>query len=118
MGPHPAIDLKEGTFNHTIIVRIIEFTFNQSGSAVPLQEVIDKFEELYVGTLNDTDSGLWRRESPLITAEFLENLAQRLPLAVVTGRPRRDAERFLNHTGFGKYFKAVICMGTSCERSF
>jgi phosphoglycolate phosphatase-like HAD superfamily hydrolase len=76
---------------------------------VPLQDVIDKFEELYVGS--GASSGLWQRENPLVTAEFLENLSKQLPLAVVTGRPRRDAERFLNHTGFGKFFKAVVCMG-------
>ncbi len=85
----------------------------QTGTVVPLQDVIDKFEELYVGNSNDASSGLWRRENPLVTAEFLENLAKQLPLAVVTGRPRRDADRFLNHTGFGKYFKAVVCMGKS-----
>eukprot|EP00029_Vermamoeba_vermiformis_P007657 TRINITY_DN3373_c0_g1_i1.p1 TRINITY_DN3373_c0_g1~~TRINITY_DN3373_c0_g1_i1.p1 ORF type:complete len:1492 (+),score=442.42 TRINITY_DN3373_c0_g1_i1:647-4477(+) len=82
----------------------------KTGTVVPLQDVIDKFEELYVGNSDDATSGLWRRENPLVTAEFLETLAKQMPLAVVTGRPRRDAERFLNHTGFGKYFKAVVCM--------
>jgi phosphoglycolate phosphatase-like HAD superfamily hydrolase len=53
---------------------------------------------------------LWRGEEPLLSARELSRLAERLPLAIVTGRPRRDAERFLETFGLGHLFAAVISM--------
>lgn len=73
-----------------------------------LDEVTERFETLYQGT--DEAPGLRERETLLIDAQQLRNLASRRPLAVVTGRPRADAERFLDRWGIGDLFTAVVSM--------
>ncbi len=70
---------------------------------VSLEEVTAAFEERYQGSL-------WRAETPLVSREVLQRLAGRLPLAVVTGRPRKDALRFLEWAGLTDLFAAVITM--------
>lgn len=40
----------------------------------------------------------------------LAALAARLPLAIVTGRPRADAEVFLSQHGLMDLFKTLVCM--------
>ncbi len=42
--------------------------------------------------------------------QVLERLAKRLPLAIVTGRPRDEARWFLERAGFANLFRAVVCM--------
>lgn len=77
------------------------------GVAVSLDEVTQRFEALYQGTLESP--GLWTRETLLPAPELLDQLAAKLPLAVVTGRPRADAWRFLERHGLARRFHAVIC---------
>jgi len=79
---------------------------------VPLEDVIRTFESFYQGDSEDPDRkpGLWRSESLLIDRAQLESLARRFTLAIVTGRPRRDAERFLEHFGITDLFAAVVTM--------
>ncbi|HEV8480885.1 MAG TPA: TIGR01548 family HAD-type hydrolase [Candidatus Eisenbacteria bacterium] len=73
-----------------------------------LDEITERFEAIYQGT--QTASGLWRSERLLAEPEHLSRLAARLPLAVVTGRPRRDAERFLATSGIAELVRVVVCM--------
>ncbi|HOU54048.1 MAG TPA: aminotransferase class I/II-fold pyridoxal phosphate-dependent enzyme [Myxococcota bacterium] len=81
---------------------------SRAGVEVPLQEVIRRFEALYQG---DGDrAGLHRLERLLVAPEVLRDLAARLPLAVVTGRPRRDARRFLEDQGIEDCFGALVCL--------
>ena len=77
------------------------------GVEVSLDEVTQRFEALYQGTLESP--GLWTRETLLPAPELLDQLAAKLPLAVVTGRPRADAWRFLERHGLANRFRAVIC---------
>lgn len=77
-----------------------------AGRSVPLREVTERFEELYQGT--ERDSGLRELESLTVPVEWLASLAARLPLAIVTGRPRADAERFLNRFAIRQFFSAVV----------
>ncbi len=79
-----------------------------AGIEVGLDEVTERFEALYQGT-GDVP-GLRRHERPLVDAEVLRAFAGRLPLAVVTGRPRRDAERFLSDHGIAGLFTTVVAM--------
>ena len=82
------------------------------GVDVPLEDVIRNFESFYQGDPDDPERnpGLWRTESLLIDRAALESLASRFTLAIVTGRPRRDAERFLAHFGLTELFPVVIAM--------
>jgi histidinol-phosphate aminotransferase len=69
-------------------------------------EVRERFERIYQGA--DGVVGLREQESLLVPAEILRALADRMPLAIVTGRPRDDAERFLARFGLGHLFTVMV----------
>lgn len=75
----------------------------ERGFDVPFGEAKEMFEALYHG-------GLWTRETLRVPAARLAAWAARRPLGIVTGRPRRDLERFLDHFGVRDVFTAVVCM--------
>lgn len=79
-----------------------------AGIDAGLDEVVGRFEEFYQG--REGEPGLWTRERPLVDGAFLAGLAARLPLAVVTGRPRRDAERFLEQHDLAAHFAALVTL--------
>jgi HAD superfamily hydrolase (TIGR01548 family) len=79
----------------------------ERGVQVGLDEVTEVFEALYQGT--DASPGLRHTERLIGGRGLYEALAARVPLAVVTGRPRVDAERFLSEHGLGGLFGAVVC---------
>jgi len=74
----------------------------ERGVARPLDEVTTCFEEIY--------AGLRDRERMIPERGVLERLAGRLPLGVVTGRPRRDAEEFVTRHRLQGLFSAMVCM--------
>jgi len=78
------------------------------GIEVDLPTVRETFERLYQGS--DSTPGLCTRESLTVDRCWIERLARRYPLALVTGRPRRDAEAFLQRFGIEQYFQAMVCM--------
>jgi len=78
------------------------------GVDAPLQEVTTRFETLYNGY--DGMPGLAAAEQLIPDRALLERLAERLPLAIVTGRPRRDCELFLERFGLMRLFSATVCM--------
>ncbi|MFU8802957.1 MAG: aminotransferase class I/II-fold pyridoxal phosphate-dependent enzyme [Bradymonadaceae bacterium] len=78
------------------------------GVEVSLDEVTSRFEELYQGT--DDAPGLRSREGLICTIGWLEKLAGTRSLGLVTGRPRKDAERFLRDEGIEGFFDALVCM--------
>ncbi len=71
-----------------------------------LEEVTSRFEALYQGTAEAP--GLRRTERLLLDRGALAALAASRPLAVVTGRPRIDARRFLEEQGIADLFAVVI----------
>ncbi len=77
-----------------------------AGKDVSLIEVTAAFEQIYQG--DGSVPGLWETETLTTTRAWLADLARRLPLAIVTGRPRADAERFLVACGVRDVFTAVI----------
>ena len=78
------------------------------GVEIPLAEITERFQEIYLGTLGKP--GLRDAEKLLIEGSTLEGLAARLPLGIVTGRPRDEAEWFLKKTGIGEFFRALVCL--------
>ena len=78
------------------------------GIAAPLAEVTARFEALYQG--DEATPGLRSTETLRCEVAELAALAARMPLAIVTGRPRRDAERFLEEQGVLGLFKTLVCM--------
>jgi histidinol-phosphate aminotransferase len=79
-----------------------------TGLEKSLEEVTARFEEIYQGT--ETQPGLRRSEELLLDRDELRSLADRLPLAVVTGRPRSDAERLLSENGLTDCFQSIVTM--------
>jgi len=80
----------------------------RAGVAATLEEVTARFELVYQGTVETP--GLEVAESLIPEPVLLWRLAGRIRLGIVTGRPRRDCERFLRRFGLDKFFKAVVCM--------
>ena len=78
------------------------------GVDAPLDEVTRRFEQLYQG--DGTIEGLYRTETPRLDRQTLARLGERCRLGVVTGRPRADAERFLDDHGLSDLFSAVVSM--------
>lgn len=80
----------------------------QRGVDLPLHQVTERFESFYQGTADRP--GLRAREHLLPERALLKRLAERLPLGVVTGRPRQDAHRFLKEADVADLFGAVVCL--------
>ena len=78
------------------------------GVEADIDQVTNRFEAVYQGT--EESPGLRRFESLRITRAVLENVASKYRLAVVTGRPRADAQRFLEEQAIGDLFSALVCM--------
>ena len=78
--------------------RLIEAT----GCDASLDDVTARYQSLYLD--------LREREQLIPSSSLLERLAARLPLALVTGRPRAEAEWFLDRAGIASFFKAVVTM--------
>lgn len=77
----------------------------EKGKDIPQQSIIDTFNQRYWG--NDGD-GLFLKEQWIMPASILRQLRRRYRLAIVTGRPKRDAEMALNRFGMANLFDQVI----------
>ena len=78
------------------------------GVDVSLEDVTKAYQAAYLGT--STSPGLRDAERLLVPRDVLSSLADRLPLAIVTGRPREEAEWFLDREGLTDLFRVVVCM--------
>jgi len=88
-----------GSNNDWVLTRTL---LARSGIDVSLTEVTSRFEAYY--------QDLSATETLIPDPALLQRLSDRLPLAVVTGRPRQDAQHFLNRFDLDHLFAAVICM--------
>lgn len=79
----------------------------ERGVEASLEEVTERFEALYQG--DDAQHGLRETERLILSAEALRDLRAKLPLGIVTGRPRSDAERFLDSRGVRELFDVLVC---------
>jgi len=73
-----------------------------------LEQVTEKFEEIYQGA--NGKLGLKATEKLLPPRALLENLAKKFPLGVVTGRPLKDLDYFLDTFNLRSLFKACATM--------
>ncbi len=79
-----------------------------NGVEASLDEVTTLFQEFYLGAA-DTP-GLSERESLIPSVQTLRSLRDRARLAIVTGRPREEAEWFLERFGIADLFETLVCM--------
>ncbi|MCK7521147.1 MAG: aminotransferase class I/II-fold pyridoxal phosphate-dependent enzyme [Ignavibacteriales bacterium] len=84
-----------------------EFLLKQSGFNINKQDIIDKFQELYLGK---GATGFILNESLLIEPEIFNKLASEYDLAIFTGRPRLEAEFVLKRWNLEEYFSHVVTM--------
>jgi phosphoglycolate phosphatase-like HAD superfamily hydrolase len=79
-------------------------------STVSFDEVKDAFERLYQGS--NGAPGLKQTETAIVTTETLTAIKMRARggLAIVTGRPRRDAVEAIERYGWAELFDVVVCM--------
>jgi len=75
-----------------------------------LEEVTETFENFYQGT--DSQPGLYELESLIPSMETLQSLSRRCRgnMAIVTGRPRKDCEKFLQLFRLEELFPVRVCM--------
>jgi phosphoglycolate phosphatase-like HAD superfamily hydrolase len=75
-----------------------------------LEEVTEVFEELYQGT--DSTPGLCETETLITAKGFLLEIAKRCngKVAIVTGRPRKDCDKFLRTHSLSEIFPVRVCM--------
>ncbi|GAB5031837.1 imidazoleglycerol-phosphate dehydratase [Nannochloropsis oceanica] len=80
------------------------------GVTASLEDVTTKFEELYQGTA--LTEGLWAKERLIVPHGLIAEIGRRCPLglAVVTGRPRKDCEKFLETHDIAHFFRVCVCM--------
>ena len=72
------------------------------GCGASLDDVTERYQPLYLG--------LRERERLIPPSPLLQQFAARLPLAIVTGRPRAEAQWFLERAGIAPLFSTVITM--------
>jgi histidinol-phosphate aminotransferase len=77
-----------------------------AGVELGFEEVREVFERIYQG--DGATPGLKAREELLVETAKLEEWSSRLPLGIVTARPRRDAEAFLERFGVERFFSTVV----------
>ncbi|MDP3910131.1 MAG: aminotransferase class I/II-fold pyridoxal phosphate-dependent enzyme [Gemmatimonadales bacterium] len=95
-----AAEIRAGDANNDWVVthRLIA----RRDAGVSLADVTARYQPIYLGL---------RDQERLIPARaLLETLAARLPLAIVTGRPRDEARWFLERAGIAELFAAVVAM--------
>ena len=80
----------------------------EQGVEPTLEEVTRVFEIQYQGS--DTVEPLYKKERFIGNKKVLEQLRKQYKLAIVTGRPRTDAQRFLEDFNLSSLFDSVICM--------
>ena len=84
------------------------------GMQADLETVTARFQALYLGTPDS--AGLREHERLIVPRAVLARLADRLPLAVVTGRPRDEARWFLERVEIADLFGAVVCMEDAARK--
>ncbi|HEY6629168.1 MAG TPA: HAD family hydrolase, partial [Acidimicrobiia bacterium] len=78
----------------------------EKGTDVALDVVTDRYESLYQGS--NSKPGLKTHESPIVDGTTWARWASSRPLAVVTGRPRADAEEFLDRFDLARQVSALV----------
>lgn len=78
----------------------------ERGVEAPIDEVMDRFEALYHGS--NGSPGLKVHERTIVDSATWARWAESMSLAVVTGRPRPDAQEFLERFGLHDSVSALV----------
>lgn len=108
-GDDIAVMKKRGNANNDWVLSQ-ELIKESRGVRYPLEDVTKVFEDLYQGTPGK--KGLCETETLIPSRGFLEEISRRCDgnVAVVTGRPRKDCDKFLQTHNLTHLFKICVCM--------
>jgi histidinol-phosphate aminotransferase len=70
--------------------------------------IINKFQEYYLGNNAKYFNGLIKNEKWILNNKLLKKLSKQYKLAIVTGRPKIEAEYALKINNTKKYFQVII----------
>jgi len=101
----------QGGFNNDWVLS--HTLIREAGHDTSFERVKAHFQSIYTG---DDYDGLITTEPPFIQTQTLETLAERVGLALVTGRPEADAEWTLRRHGWDQLIPIVIGMGKQGDR--
>jgi HAD superfamily phosphatase len=87
---------------------LTEAILKKRGKTIPKQIIIEKFQELYLGSKDV--AGLINNEQWLLPKQQLVQLHKRFRLGIVTGRPRQETTYVLHKFGVEDLFDVVITM--------
>ena len=100
-----------GGFNNDWVLS--QSLLEDMGHDVAFDDVVEVFNGLYLGQDHD---GLIATEPAAIRTETLQALADRYPLALVTGRPDADAQWTLDRFGWSDLVPVVVGMDRQAGR--
>lgn len=84
-----------------------EVVLEEHGIRVQKQELIDIFQDIYLG---DNFNGLIKNEKWLLKKEKLEEIKKSFKTGIVTGRPRMETDYVLNRFGVEVFFSVTVTM--------
>ncbi len=84
--------------------KLTHYIVKEAGVDVPFEQVKERFQQLFLG-------GLMLRERWVAQPGLLRRLAERFDLAILTGRPRAEAELTLKRFAGSVVFDPMVCMG-------
>lgn len=84
-----------------------EILIQENGGDFRKQVIIKKFQEYYQGRFFD---GLIKDEKFLLKEADIKGLSKKYSLAILTGRPKEEANFVLERFKIKKYFKIIVCM--------
>lgn len=107
-----AVEKKRGNANNDWVLskRLIDGKLPVNSPSPSLEQVTAVFEDLYQGT--STTKGLCETESLIPSKGFLFEIARRCngKVGIVTGRPRKDCNKFLSIHGLSEMFPDNVCI--------
>ncbi|MDD3150111.1 MAG: aminotransferase class I/II-fold pyridoxal phosphate-dependent enzyme [Candidatus Gastranaerophilales bacterium] len=86
---------------------LTEFLLKNEGFEIPKHEIIDRFQEFYLGS---SENGLINTEKLIISTKELKELAKTYELAIFTGRPRKEALLAIKQHNLEKIFNYIVAM--------
>ncbi len=90
----------KGGFNNDW--NLTEAIIRNNGLGIDKKKIIEKFQDFY--------KKLMKNEKWLLDKKILEELSKNYELAILTGRPRKEAINVLKNNNVLNYFKEIIAM--------
>ena len=87
---------------------LVEYLLKEDGYIIPKNQIIDKFQEFYLG--NDDYKGLILNEELLLDKGKIQELSKNYDLAIFTGRPKKEAQFVLKRWNLENFFSVVVTM--------